>query len=246
MRRASQRPLADAFLWIGLLLLLFGIADLVPSQKSESFKLSTPTTDGRIKNDDTSIGYDGRMKTTEQGHANTRHLRSVTSPAATSPAVSAVELMVCKHTRANPKTITDSRGYVCPRSARAANGCCHPEDADSFRYTCDVCDEHHCCNHYEQCVSCCLHPSHSALRDEVRSHHSFRDYAVRAAFDICAAVCRSGSSSVIHENAYKHARHHCFGLVPPDFDPALHGGVFDFATPVSRPVSRIPSPNTRP
>lgn len=242
MRRASQRPLADAFLWIGLLLLLFGIADLLPSQKSVKAPPSNPSADGRTLDDEANIRNDRLVEGTEQGYGNARHLRSVTSPAATSPVVSAVELTVCKYTRANPKTIADSRGYVCLRSARATNGCCHPEDAESSRYTCDVCDEHHCCNHYEHCVSCCLRPSHSVLRDEVRSHYSFRNYAVRAAFDICVAVCRSGSSSVVHENAYKHARHHCFGLIPPDFDPALHGGVFDFATPVSRPVSRVLPP----
>lgn len=242
MRRASQRPLADAFLWIGLLLLLFGIADLLPSHKSPDAEESISVSHTRISENGVNGTNERQLQNAEQGHTNARHLRSLASPVATSPAVSANELTVCKHTRANPTLIADSRGYVCLRSVRASNGCCYAEDPDSTRYTCDACDAHHCCSYYEHCVSCCLRPSYTTLRDEVRSHFSFRNYAVKTAFDVCAAACRSGSSSVIHENAYKHARHHCFGLNPPDFDPAMHRGVFDFATPVSKPLSNVAVP----
>lgn len=235
MRRSSQRPLADAFLWIGLLLFLFGAADLLPSEQPFRENSSPRVSESYVSGASQSSNPERRLV---HGHVNLRHLRSVPSPAIFPTPVNVSELTVCRHTHANPQIIADSRGYLCSHDSRTSSGCCHTDDDTTSRFSCHMCDQHHCCDHFEQCVSCCLHPNYANLRDAVRSHRSFRNYAVHTPFDVCVAVCRSGSSSVIHENAYKHARHHCFGLIPPEFDPALHHGVFDFATPVSTPATR--------
>lgn len=156
----------------------------------------------------------------------------------------------CQHTKSNPHLVTDSRGYICPHTLlQQVKGCCsttytattttlnngHHTELHHIleRYACQACDQHQCCESYEQCVSCCLAPKHSLTRAAIQTHAGFRHYAIHTDFDICAAACRSGSNSVVHENAYKHLRHHCFGLSPPAIDPLLHRGVFDFATPVS-------------
>lgn len=112
-------------------------------------------------------------------------------------------------------------------------GCCNPSDRTTQRYACQTCDTSRCCEAYEQCVSCCLAPKEVSVRAAIQMHFAAKHYQIRTPFDTCSAACRSGSSSVVHENAYKHLRHHCFGLVSPSVDPALHRGVFDFATPVS-------------
>lgn len=112
-------------------------------------------------------------------------------------------------------------------------GCCIPKDATTRRYVCDSCDVTRCCEDYEQCVSCCLAPKEVSVRAALQLHFAAKKYDIRSPFETCAVACRSGSSSVVHENAYKHLRHHCYGLIAPSIDPALHRGVFNFATPVS-------------
>lgn len=56
-------------------------------------------------------------------------------------------------------------GYVCARAQMdsARPGCCNETDASLPRikqFTCDACDTNppHCCDVYEHCVSCCMHP----------------------------------------------------------------------------------------
>lgn len=123
---------------------------------------------------------------------------------------------------------------MCAKPAKTDANCCILSHASTRRHTCVTCDGNRCCAGYEQCVSCCLRPSEVTTRAAISAHRSRRHYDMRSAFDICAAACRSDSSSVVHENAYKHAKHHCFGLEAPDVDLELHGGVFDFATPLNR------------
>ena len=72
-------------------------------------------------------------------------------------------------------------------------------------------------------------PEQSDTRESVR--RSLGRYTLTDSFEVCAAACRSDSRSVVHENAYRHARHHCWDG-GPDFDPRLHRGLFDFAVPV--------------
>lgn len=56
-------------------------------------------------------------------------------------------------------------GYVCTRSQldKVKAGCCNETDASLPRikqFTCDQCDTNppHCCDVFEHCVSCCMHP----------------------------------------------------------------------------------------
>jgi hypothetical protein len=65
-------------------------------------------------------------------------------------------------------------------------------------------------------------------------------------FAVCQGVCRTNSRSVEHENAYKHHRHHCFGIVSRPSDPMRKeegvGGVFDFLQPfpaLEKPGGRL-------
>lgn len=172
--------------------------------------------------------------------SNDRDMRSVplknTMPIASNvnQPVRADLISACQFTKANPHLVADSRGYLCSHITQHPAGCCPPQSKHTQRYTCDTCDPNRCCEGYEQCVSCCLTPNEASTRIAIESHHSMRRYAIHSAFDICSAACRSGSSSVVHENAYKHNRHHCFGLSAPEVDPSLHSGVFDFATPVNQ------------
>lgn len=343
MRRPSQRRLADTFLWIGLLLLLFGIADLVLNSSSDdSGGMSTAThrpPNTNSKNASTrqqSLQLDQqqqrhlrtvqplkRLQQRQRRQRRQRHQNNVNSKASKVGIVStggnvddddpiaainshadtirpysssslqsgdsdgdfdrdgdhdaldtpnniaasessgddgeansfdnpvrADMVISCQHTKSNPHLVTDSRGYICPHTLlQQVKGCCsttytattttlnnkHHTELHHIleRYACEACDQHQCCESYEQCVSCCLAPKHSRTRAAIQTHAGFRHYAIHTDFDICAAACRSGSNSVVHENAYKHLRHHCFGLSPPAIDPLLHRGVFDFATPVS-------------
>lgn len=164
--------------------------------------------------------------------ANTAPPNPALTPNQAQQPVRADHVTPCQFTKANPHVVADSRGFLCTHTSQQSGGCCPPDGDQTRRYTCETCDSNRCCEGYEQCVSCCLQPSESATRATVESHRSMRRYAIHSDFDICSAVCRSGSSSVVHENAYKHIRHHCYGLISPDVDPSLHSGVFDFATPV--------------
>lgn len=59
----------------------------------------------------------------------------------------------------------ETAGYVCTRRQldSARPGCCNETDASLprvSRFTCDACDTEppHCCDVFEHCVSCCMHP----------------------------------------------------------------------------------------
>lgn len=57
-------------------------------------------------------------------------------------------------------------------------------------------------------------------------------WGLRDAFELCRTACRTSSSSVVHENAYRHERHHCYGYMSPSVNPYMHRGIFDFARPI--------------
>lgn len=276
MRRPSPRRLADAFLWIGLLLFLFGVSDVLPSASSSSSLSSpsswSPLSDGamhdlRETESPTYLRHVDHAGSEQAPRvAGNRHLRSVVgrdgvhaattfrSHDAPRQAMRADRVASCQFTRTDAHLVADSNGRLCAPSAQLPSGCCNPSTSSTSPSTsssssssssfssgrgddamgvCASCDRQWCCAAYEQCVGCCLQPDQAGARAAIEKHVSMRRYAMRSPFDLCAAVCRSGSSSVVHENAYKHSRHHCFGLIAPEVDPSLHSGVFDFAIPLS-------------
>ena len=125
----------------------------------------------------------------------------------------------CLFTHSSSTHLTDSKGAVCSRRSQTASMCCPPS---SPKYSCSGCLQDGCCREYERCVSCCMRPK---PYDNKRPEQRFTD---------CVRVCRSDSSSLIHENAYRSSRHHCYGGRKPGVEDNLHGGIFDFAQPIAR------------
>lgn len=75
----------------------------------------------------------------------------------------------------------------------------------------------------------------------LRRHHAARNSELlhlriddSDPFALCQSICRTGGSSVEHENAYRHAKHHCYGLNPPPLDNNIHNGLFNFVRPIPR------------
>jgi hypothetical protein len=73
--------------------------------------------------------------------------------------------VACANTRQGATLLTDATGHVCSRRQldRARRGCCNETDTSLPRikqFVCDRCDTSppHCCDIYEHCVSCCMHP----------------------------------------------------------------------------------------
>lgn len=132
-------------------------------------------------------------------------------------------------------------GFICPRSLqnKTTHCCLHYSTSitasNSMRHVCTSCDSHSCCPTHEECVSCCLSPTHTTLRSFMLSLRSMKRYDVSEGdtFGLCVVLCRSNSRSVVHENAYRHERHHCFAG-EPRVDGNLYRGIFDFAKPVGK------------
>lgn len=98
----------------------------------------------------------------------------------------------------------------------------------STRFSCETCDtESYCCNKYENCVSCCNHPSHIQLSEElkIRELH-YAHFAIRSMtqFDWCAFICRSSSVSLSDsENSFRSDLHHCFlSRGPTEIYPSIN------------------------
>lgn len=115
-------------------------------------------------------------------------------------------------------------------------GCCNAAFSGTNRYSCDTCDSStSCCRIYEQCVSCCMSPRARPFRRDHATQNSELIHLHiddRDSFALCQAVCRTGGTSVEHENAYRHPRHHCYGTNPPPLDSNIHKGLFDFVRPI--------------
>jgi SREBP regulating gene protein len=175
-------------------------------------------------------------------HATNRLSRNVVTAdvGAQSPLL---QRRVCRHTIASPHFVADDRGYFCQtnsvlfRSAHAVSlhqGCCKRSAKGAQRYLCASCDsESACCGVYEHCVSCCMAPEAARFNRAGRLSHGKSErsqelFDVKDTFSICQTVCRSSSSSVTHENAYRHQQHHCYGAEPPKIDKSLHEGLFGF------------------
>lgn len=138
-------------------------------------------------------------------------------------------------------------GFTCEtKDLDSANaGCCDVRGVSSKQFSCTTCDEMtSCCERYEYCVSCCMSPQQTGTHVDLVQQKAFAQYSdvsmrARAGplndpYTLCAATCRTNSRSVVHENAYKHASHHCYYLHAPPLDARLHRGIFDFAHPVRR------------
>ena len=71
--------------------------------------------------------------------------------------------------------LTDDKGYVCKwKEFEPTSRCCN-SSTNIARYSChrDYCNVNdHCCNVYEFCVSCCMHPNHFELKTNVVSSAS--------------------------------------------------------------------------
>ncbi|OMP07066.1 hypothetical protein COLO4_07661 [Corchorus olitorius] len=123
------------------------------------------------------------------------------------------ERRICRTTVQGRYLLSDDNGYVCEALSLDPQSRCCPERGDKFScHGCNVLSQ--CCNSYEFCVSCCLHPAQTqkeqVLKLKVAKPATAGTYA--SVFDYCAGRCRHNSESVVHENAYVSDFHHCFSL----------------------------------
>ncbi|KAH8281175.1 hypothetical protein KR018_002700 [Drosophila ironensis] len=123
----------------------------------------------------------------------------------------------CRNSVQGSRLLVDERGFVCRRRELLPNGCCDPELPGIGYYSCRSCNTStHCCDVYEYCVSCCLHPEKQPLLEQVLRSLSAPKYIyakVADHFELCLVKCRTNSHSVQHENQYRDPRaKHCYGL----------------------------------
>ncbi|XP_039279210.1 SREBP regulating gene protein [Nilaparvata lugens] len=130
-------------------------------------------------------------------------------------------LFSCRNSVQGKLLIVDDRGFICLRSEILSNGCCNSQGDEVIeRYSCKTCKENGCCQVYEHCVSCCLHPDKRALLQNMLGKAGDTLHILLATvtdrFELCLAKCRTSSSSVEHENSYRDPlAKHCYGEIPP-------------------------------
>ncbi|EOY04892.1 hypothetical protein QUC31_017035 [Theobroma cacao] len=123
------------------------------------------------------------------------------------------ERRICRTTVQGRYLLSDDNGYVCDALSLDPESRCCPERGDKFScHGCNILSQ--CCNSYEFCVSCCLHPAQiqkeQVLKLKIAKPATAGAYL--SVFDFCAGRCRHSSESVVHENAYVSDFHHCFSL----------------------------------
>ncbi|EKX46586.1 hypothetical protein GUITHDRAFT_107373 [Guillardia theta CCMP2712] len=123
---------------------------------------------------------------------------------------------VCRNTVQGPKHVVDDQGYFCSvDQVDYQTGCCDTKKVTEPRWSCRSCEaETKCCDHYENCVSCCLNPSNDELRNTAmaasRDKKTFADAVKRKdSFEFCRASCRTSSKSTVHGNAYISEKRFC-------------------------------------
>ncbi|XP_024447341.1 uncharacterized protein LOC18108302 isoform X1 [Populus trichocarpa] len=120
----------------------------------------------------------------------------------------------CRNTVQGRYLLSDDNGYVCDALSVDPPSRCCPENG--LRFSCQGCNlVSQCCNSYEFCVSCCLHPSRTQEAQVLKvkiAKPSTAAVSYTSVFDFCAGRCRHNSESVVHENAYRSDFHHCFSL----------------------------------
>lgn len=132
----------------------------------------------------------------------------------------------CRNSVQGIKLIADDRGYVCERSAVLPGGCCDSNAAQTPRYSCNSCQDNHCCEIYEYCVSCCLQPGKQPILKKILKQpgdtYSKLFSSLRDHYELCLVKCRTSSQSVQHENSYRDPQaKHCYGENPPDIQPLV-------------------------
>lgn len=125
--------------------------------------------------------------------------------------ISFLEMQICKTTVQGRYLITDHTGYVCDAlSLDPKTHCCRVK---KDQYSCQGCNlVSQCCNSYEYCVSCCLNPERTHTNEilKLKIAKPVTSGTYSSLFDYCTGRCRHNSESVVHENAYLSAFHHCF------------------------------------
>ncbi|CAF4934121.1 unnamed protein product [Pieris macdunnoughi] len=121
----------------------------------------------------------------------------------------------CRNSVQGRALIVDDRGYVCRRNDIGQNGCCVIDTDETTRYSCQSCNEDHCCIIYEYCVACCLDPKKRNMLQVVLSKLTAEEHVLVHSladdYELCLTKCRTSSHSVLHENSYKNPGHkHCF------------------------------------
>ncbi|RHY80582.1 hypothetical protein DYB37_008678 [Aphanomyces astaci] len=125
----------------------------------------------------------------------------------------------CKNTVHGLVYATDARGITCKRSSLMPTGCC----GDDVRFSCSTCDVEapHCCLAYERCVSCCMGPTNTALVHAFLAHADPKHPVYGqppsdlTLFGFCTFRCRTSSAGVQHQNSYRSAKKHCYGVHRP-------------------------------
>lgn len=64
----------------------------------------------------------------------------------------------CRNSEQGVTLIADERGFICAREDLLVTGCCNIQADNTHLYNCATCNEHQCCEVFENCVSCCLNP----------------------------------------------------------------------------------------
>jgi len=151
----------------------------------------------------------------------------------------------CWSTAASEDKVADERGFVCVtdevQKSGTRRGCCSPSTS-SRMFSCDTCNPTtHCCMVYEYCVVCCMRPSHEEVRqvtlEKKPSLATYRGFLFnRSAFEVCERICKTDASSLVHENAYRSAAHHCFGMGPPPSEPNNQPELFRFIAKAGRVI----------
>ncbi|EDW75181.1 uncharacterized protein Dwil_GK19833 [Drosophila willistoni] len=122
----------------------------------------------------------------------------------------------CRNSVQGIQWLADELGFVCQREQILPSGCCNSELPDVSYYSCHTCNQTSmCCEIYEYCVSCCLHPDKRPLLETILETVNAQRYIyaqVEDHFELCLVKCRTNSHSVEHENKYRNARtKHCYG-----------------------------------
>lgn len=124
----------------------------------------------------------------------------------------------CRNSRQGREWLVDDRGFLCRRGQTSPDepGCClPPSTTNATRYSCEGCiPATGCCSAYERCVSCCLSPdSTEPLRASLKAAGapSFVRTDGEMRWQVCTALCRTSSNSVLRQRFYKSATHkYCF------------------------------------
>jgi hypothetical protein len=147
-------------------------------------------------------------------------------------------IFTCKNTKYGSTRVCDSSGIICTHSeVNVTSNCCESSTNDNIiysdipnfqsydnniqiKYNCYGCNKSiSCCNNYESCVSCCLHPYHLKQNEKYIKTLKFSPMKDLSSFDWCVYLCRSSSMSVLRsENNYRSNSYNCYFPVQPPLD----------------------------